>query len=240
MGWTSRINYSHLGYSVLYQELHSSTIFWYLWTIQVVTRCPNIWVWGTPPTPIHAFLIDVFLNILDWYVGFRIIYQYRYSIRKFRCESDTKDACIILLILNLNQEQGVISDRLVVRNVEQVCCYYISSNAFSKNMNNIVNMFPVERRCVITIIDVDSGECIFNVWVSFKDKKAFWLERASPIGWEDNMGKYLWIWWDKNIGCMKKGLTLGGICCMQTMGNNTTIFVVGVRTWATSVQTRAD
>jgi hypothetical protein len=35
----------------------------------------------------------------------------------------TKDVYIILLILNLNQEQGVISDRLVVRNVEQVCCY---------------------------------------------------------------------------------------------------------------------
>lgn len=36
----------------------------------------------------------------------------------------------------------MIPDRPVVRNVEHVSGYFVSSNAFLKNANNIIDLFP--------------------------------------------------------------------------------------------------
>jgi hypothetical protein len=93
-----------------------------------------------------------------------LIYWIHISISVFHSQIQVRVAhetpCIILLKLKLNYEQGVISDRLVVRNIEQVCCYYISGNAFSKSTNNMVNMLSVKYRC-LGVREVSGGACMF-------------------------------------------------------------------------------
>lgn len=67
----------------------------------------------------------------------------------------------------------MIPDRPVVRNVEHVFGYCVSSNPFLKNANNIIDSFPVERRCVVFKMRVRGACCVaFDVVVIFNDVEA--------------------------------------------------------------------
>lgn len=86
----------------------------------------------------------------------------------------------------------MIPDRLVVRNVEHVHCYFLSGNPFSEKTNNIINSLPVERRRVVFIVRVQGACCVaFNVVVIFKDVEIVRGKEASSVGRDDNMSKDL-------------------------------------------------